>query len=440
MDMKITELPRATPDAFRMKRILDRMFQGYTGCIGVRFRDSETITLGQGSPSATIVFNTARSFCNFVLRRDPLQFVEAYFNGAIDIEGDIYAVLSQRRLLPALAPSRRDIFLLLFTALLLNASSTQADDSLVPIRWTKPLKALFSRKPSKKLNREAISFHYDVSNNFYRLWLDEQMLYSCAYFNHSGESLDQAQCNKLDHICRKLRLRPGERLLDIGCGWGALICWAAQHYGVTAHGITLSHQQYDYARTRIGDQGLEGRVSVELLDYRELPGDGSYDKVASIGMFEHVGIRNLPVYFRAVQGVLKPGGLFLNHGITNDEESRRKTVGIELIQRYVFPESELETVSNVQRVMEQTNFEILDVEALRPHYALTLHHWVRRLEAQKEKAIAQVGEARYRVWLVYMAGCASQFELGDIGVYQILATNRCTGLPEIPLTRCDLYP
>lgn len=439
MDMNSTGLQRASTDALRMKRILERMFQSYTGCIGVRFWNGETITLGRGSPATTIVFNTAQSFCNFVLRRDPLQFVEAHFLGAIDIEGDLYALLTQRTQLPSLLPSRRDAFSLLVAALLFRNDSAGAEESRASIRWSKPLQALFSRKPSKALNREAISFHYDVSNDFYRLWLDEQMVYSCAYFNHPDDSIDQAQCNKLDHICRKLRLKPGERMLDIGCGWGALICWAAQHYGVSAHGITLSRQQYEYASSRIRDLGLEGQVTVELRDYRDLPEDASFDKVSSIGMFEHVGIKNLPVYFRAVRGALKPGGLFLNHGITNDEEGWRKTVGIEFIQRYVFPDGELETVSNVQRVMEQHNFEILDVESLRAHYALTLRQWVSRLEAQQENAIAQVGEARYRVWRMYMAGCASQFELGAIGVYQILATNRREGLADVPLTRRDLY-
>ncbi len=435
MDMNSTP----ATDAFRMKQILERMFQDYTGCLGVRFWNGESITLGHGSPPATIVFKTVQSFCNFVLRRDPIQFVEAHFNGAIDIEGDLYAVLMQRTQLPSLTPSLRDLCSLFLAALMFRNTAARNEGQGNPIKWSKPLQALFSRSSSKKLDREAISFHYDVSNAFYRLWLDDQMLYSCAYFNRPDESLEQAQCNKLDHICRKLRLQPGERLLDIGCGWGALICWAARNYGVSAHGITLSRQQFKLAQARIRNAGLEGQVSVELRDYRDLPADGSYDKVSSVGMFEHVGIRNLPVYFRAVQGALKPGGLFLNHGITNDEEGMRKTAGFELIQRYVFPESELETVSNVQRVMEQTRFEILDVEALRPHYALTLRHWVQRLEAHREQAIAEVGEARYRVWRVYMAGCASQFELGDIGVYQILAANRRTGLAEVPLTRRDLY-
>ena len=439
MDTHSSELQRIRPGAIGMKRILQRMFRNYTGCLGVRFWNGETMTLGQGSPSTTIVFNTVQSFCDFVLRRDPLQFVEAHFLGAIDIEGDLYNVLMQRTQLPSLKPSTGDLLSLFVAASLHKIDSSRTDSNSAPIRWSKPLQALFSHKSSKETDREAISFHYDVSNDFYRLWLDEQMVYSCAYFNQPDESIDRAQRNKLDLICRKLRLKPGERLLDVGCGWGALICWAARHYGVYAHGITLSHQQHDYARARIRDLGLADRVTVELRDYRDLQADASFDKVSSIGMFEHVGIKNLPAYYRAVRGALKPGGLFLNHGITNDEEGWRNTVGIEFIQRYVFPESELETISNVLRGMEQNNFEIVDVESWRAHYALTLRQWVTRLEAQQDRAIAEVGEARYRVWRMYMAGCASQFELGDIGVYQILAANRRPGPVDVPLTRRDLY-
>jgi len=292
-----------------------------------------------------------------------------------------------------------------------------------------------SRKHSKALHRKAIAFHYDVSNEFYRLWLDEQMVYSCAYFNDPGESLDQAQRNKLDLICRKLRLKAGERLLDIGCGWGALICRAARHYGVRAHGITLSREQYEYTRNRIRDLGLEKQVTVELRDYRDLSNDAAFDKVSSIGMFEHVGLKNLPAYFRAVRQVLKPGGVFLNHGITDNDQSGNKTVGTEFIRRYVFPDGELDSVSNVQRVMERTGFEICDVEALRPHYALTLRHWVSRLEARQKEALEHVSEATYRVWRLYMAACALQFERGAIGVYQILAANRREGFVDVPLTR-----
>lgn len=227
--------------------------------------------------------------------------------------------------------------------------------------------------------------------------------------------------------------------MDICCGWGALIFWAAQHYGASTHGITLSREQYEYTQNKIRDLGLEKQVTVELRDYRDIPKDATFDKVASIGMFEHVGLKNLPTYFGVVRQVLKPGGLFLNHEITNDEEDWQKSVVTEFIQRYVFPDGELDSVSNVHRVMEQTGFEICYVEALRAHYALTLRHWVGRLEEQREEVLAHVSESTYRVWRLYMAACAAQFEHGAIGVYQILAAYRQDGLVGLPLTRRDLY-
>ncbi|MDP3413476.1 MAG: cyclopropane-fatty-acyl-phospholipid synthase family protein, partial [Polaromonas sp.] len=274
---------------------------------------------------------------------------------------------------------------------------------------------------------------------FYRLWLDAERVYSCAYFTSLDESLDQAQRNKLEHICRKLRLQPGERLLDIGCGWGTLVCWAARHHGVRAHGITLSQQQFEYAQQRIKADGLQELVTVELRDYRDMAGEGVYDKVSSVGMFEHVGLSNLPTYLSTDMRLLRPGGLFLNHGITHDEEGWNKTVATEFINRYVFPDGELDCVSNIQLGMERAGFEIHDVEGLRPHYALTLRHWVQRLEANRDAALREVGEATYRVWRLYMAACALEFESGGTGIYQILASRRNLGECPVPLSRRDLY-
>ncbi len=306
-------------------------------------------------------------------------------------------------------------------------------------RWGKTFRQKVGISPSKKLNRHAISFHYDVSNDFYALWLDEQRVYSCAYYEAADQSLEQAQRNKLDYICRKLRLKPGERLLDIGCGWGALICWAAEHYGVNAHGITLSQNQYDHAQRMIKRRGLEQKVSVELLDYRDLQGEGRFDKLVSVGMFEHVGLKNLPTYFAIANRLLKPGGLFLNHGITTDEDGWKKTVSTEFINRYVFPDGQLETVSAVQKIMEDSGFEIHDVEGLRQHYALTLREWVKRLDARHEEALKYVTEPVYRIWRLYMAACALQFEEGNTGIYQILASKREPFSRPVPLTRRDLY-
>jgi cyclopropane-fatty-acyl-phospholipid synthase len=439
MNTNSPELQQVHFDAVKVRRVLERVFRGYTGSLDVRLWDGIVISLGRARPVATVVVHTARILRELAWRPDPLRLAEAYFFGGVDVEGDLYALLRQRIHLQSMTLSIRDRLALLPAVFFPDSDSANVRHDSAADRQPKSLQASASRKHTKAHNREAIAFHYDVSNQFYRLWLDERMVYSCAYFNDPGESLDQAQYNKLDHICRKLRLKEGERLLDIGCGWGALICWAAQHYGVRTHGITLSREQYEYTQNKISALGLEKQVTVELRDYRDLPNEAAFDKVSSIGMFEHVGLKNLPTYFRVVRQLLKPGGLFLNHGITNDEEGGQKTVGTEFIQRYVFPDGELDSVSNVQRVMEQNGFEICDVEALRAHYALTLRYWVGRLEERREEALAHVSESTYRVWRLYMAACAAQFEHGAIGVYQILAANRQDGLVGLPLTRQDIY-
>lgn len=290
---------------------------------------------------------------------------------------------------------------------------------------------------TKAQDRAAIEYHYDVSNDFYAEWLDPRMLYSCAYFENGDETLAEAQTKKLDHILTKARVQPGDRLLDIGCGWGALALWAARHYGVEVHGITLSEQQCGHARERIAREGCADRVHVELRDYRDLPHDARYDRIVSVGMFEHIGVKNFPVYFGAVQRRLAPGGLFLNHGITNDSgwvncPSQR------FINRYVFPDGELTRVSAVQAAMEQAGFEILDVEGLRPHYAMTLRHWLQALDASRERAEAVAGAIVRRIWRLYMAGSAHYFSEGGLGVYQILAGHRHARQP-LPLRRADLY-
>ena len=439
MNTNSAELQHINFDASKIRQIVDRVFDGYTGSLGVRLWDGMPFSLGRENHAATLVIENVKLFRKLIWRPDPLRLVEAYFYGEFDIEGDLYAFLKQSVHLHSLRFSMQDRISMFFAALFPKSTPAFVPQNNATVRLTKPVVERLTREHSKAFNRQAIAFHYDVSNEFYRLWLDEERVYSCAYFTNTDESLEQAQRNKLDHICRKLRLKTGERLLDIGCGWGALICWAAQHYRVYAHGITLSREQYEYTQTKIRNLGLENQVTVELRDYRDLPRDAVYDKVSSIGMFEHVGLKNLPTYTAIVQRVLRPGGLFLNHGITDNENGKQKSVGTEFIKRYVFPDGELDSLSNVQRVMEQTNFEICDVEALRCHYALTLRHWVNRLEAQHKEALKHVSEATYRVWRLYMVGCALQFELGAIGVYQILAVNGREGCADLPLTRHDLY-
>jgi cyclopropane-fatty-acyl-phospholipid synthase len=429
-----------TAGAGRAREILLRIFQDYSGNLAVRLWNDETLRFGADSPETTLIFHHARTLRDLILFRDPLQLAEAYFAGRVSVEGDIYASLRLKDHLQSLNLSIREKIALLSSAVFLKGGSGQEMSATAFPLQPAPLSRLRSwRGHSKNTNRNAIAFHYDVSNDFYSLWLDRQMVYSCAYFEHHDENLDKAQENKLEHICRKLRLKPGEHFLDIGCGWSALIRWAARHYGVRAHGITLSRDQYEYGLRKIEEEGLQGLVTVELKDYRDLEGEARFDKIASVGMFEHVGLKNLPVYFATAHRLLIPGGLFLNHGITQDEEGWKSTVSREFINRYVFPDGELDTVSNIQRAMERTNFEIIDVEALRAHYALTLRHWVQRLEEHREEALQHVSEATYRVWRLYMSACALQFEKGEIGVYQILAAKCGTWPVPVPLTRRDIY-
>jgi len=295
---------------------------------------------------------------------------------------------------------------------------------------------------SRAVDREAIRHHYDVSNEFYALWLDPKLVYSCAYFRTAADTLEQAQVAKLDHICTKLRLAPGDRFLDVGCGWGALVIHAASRYGVQATGITLSENQHRLAQERIRAAGLEGRCRVLLEDYRDHAGEGCYDKVASVGMFEHVGLANLPGYFGAVRRLLRERGLFLNHGITSSDVGNR-AVGMgagEFIDRYVFPQGELPHLHRVVHDMAAQAFEIHDVECLRPHYARTLGLWSANFERRYEEAVAEAGERTARIWRLYLAGCALAFEQRWISIHQVLASRlEQPGPAEVPLTRDWMY-
>lgn len=410
------------------KRILRRLFSSFSGSLVIRLWDGSILRMGNDTPAFTIEFHRAAVLRDLILSHDPVRLAEAYFDGEIDVEGDFNAAMGLRYHLESLRlPWREKLWLALRALVLGGAESRQREI------------AGRAGKPARQNNVESIAFHYDVSNDFYRLWLDERMVYSCAYFETPQQSLELAQCNKLDLICRKLRLKPGESYLDIGCGWGALACWAARHYGVKAHGITLSRNQFQYASDEVRRQGLEGQVTIELRDYRDLAQKAVYDKVSSVGMFEHVGLKNLPGYFSIVHRVLKPGGLFLNHGITTDEPGWQHGVSTRFINRHVFPDGELDIVSNIQKLMEDAEFEIFDVEGLRPHYAMTLRHWVRRLEEKHDEAVRMTGERTYRIWRLYMTGSALQFEEGATGIYQILAVRKQNGLPPLPLTRRDLY-
>ena len=271
---------------------------------------------------------------------------------------------------------------------------------------------------------QQVQFHYDVSDAFYELWLDPMRLYSCAYFRDAEMTLAQAQQAKLDHICRKLMLRPGERFLDIGAGWGGLLFWAAEHYGVRAHGITLSRNQHAHVNHLIDARGLRGRVTMELRDYRELTEAEPFDKIASVGMFEHVGRALLPAYFAKIHRLLVPGGLLLNHGITA-AGTRNHQLGAgmgDFIERYIFPGGELIHVSKVAEVMSEARFEPLDLENLRPHYARTLWAWSDALEARLAPARELTRDSVVRAYRLYLAGSAMGFEQGWMSLFQMLAT------------------
>ena len=291
------------------------------------------------------------------------------------------------------------------------------------------------RRHTRHRDRRAIEYHYDVSNEFYALFLDRNMVYSCAYYRGDNESLEQAQVQKLDHILGKLALRPGDRFLDIGCGWGALVMRAAQHYGAMATGVTLSTNQAEYAREQIRAAGLQNCCRVELCDYRDLTGE--FDRIASVGMFEHVGLKNLPLYFGKIRGLLAADGLVLNHGITTaDTEARWMPLGAgEFIDRYVFPDGELPHLDRVIRDMSNAGLEVTDVESLRRHYARTCRTWADRLEASRDRAAAIAGDKRTRIWRIYLAGCAYGFAMGWMNLYQVLASRAdepdCARLPLI---------
>ncbi|MBL0291771.1 MAG: class I SAM-dependent methyltransferase [Betaproteobacteria bacterium] len=290
---------------------------------------------------------------------------------------------------------------------------------------------------TREIDADAIAYHYDVSNEFYAHWLGPQMVYSCAYFRSPEDSLETAQMQKIDHVLRKLQVRAGDRLLDIGCGWGALIARAAERFGAQALGITLSRNQYDHARERIAAAGLSGRCEVALRDYRDV--GGKYDRIASIGMFEHVGLQHLRDYFARINAMLADDGTFLNHGITSTDPDSAETPwgGGEFIERYVFPHGELPHLSLALKEMCVAGLEPVDVESLRRHYALTLQHWARRFEDAGPRLGAIAGEKRYRIWRVFLAGCADGFAHHRLSLHQILAVK--AGAGALPLTRDYMY-
>lgn len=312
-----------------------------------------------------------------------------------------------------------------------------------------PMRGRFGRlfnavRHDRVKDARAIEHHYDVSNDFYRLWLDDAMVYSCAYFPTRTETLDEAQNAKLDHILIKIMLNPGERLLDIGCGWGALAIRAAQKYGAQAVGVTLSKNQYELAREQVAKAGLAGRVEIRLQDYRDIDEkDGLFDKITSIGMFEHVGLNHLSSYFAKIHSLLRDGGLVLNHGITSTDPGSGETPlgAAKFIDKYVFPNGELPHISLALKDMQTAGLEALDVECLRRHYAKTLTCWTENYESRSDAIRSMVDETTFRVWRIYLAGCAHAFAQNWISLYQVLACKEGTieRLNPTPWSRSYMY-
>jgi cyclopropane-fatty-acyl-phospholipid synthase len=297
---------------------------------------------------------------------------------------------------------------------------------------------------SQAENKRNIAYHYDVSNAFYRLWLDEDMVYTCAYFHDWSDGLDAAQANKLDMVCRKLRLKAGETMLDIGSGWGSLACHAARHYGVNVVGVTLSERQIEFARDKAARLGLSDRVTFELVDYALLEGRDRFDKISSVGMFEAIGAAHFDTYFATVQRLLKPGGLYLHHAITRPGKGlaarpAKKRPEFAALTRYIFPGGELDYLWRTIADLEGHGFEVRDVEGWREHYQRTCRMWHDRLLARYDEACGEVGETTTRVWLVYLAACSLVFERGACGIYQTLVCKRARGSSALPPTRADLY-
>ncbi len=416
---------KLSPVTKTSQKIIKTVLDGYQGHVTVQLWDGSQI-IKHDNATCTVIFNDPSIIRQLILSRKLSKLTEAYLEGRISIDGDMETLFDMSDHFRRLHIPWTKQWNLLRLALKLprhHNTNTQTHKSI--------------SRTTHKNGQSSIAHHYDVGNDFYGLWLDPQMVYSCAYFKDEQQPLSEAQEEKLDYLCRKLRLQPGQTLLEIGCGWGALAIHAAKNYGVTVHGITLSKAQQLKATERVQSEGLQDKVTIELCDYRNLPEHASYDRVVSVGMFEHVGLKNFPTYFGTVKRVLKSGGLFLNHGITSETRWKRTPI-TRFINRYIFPDGELTRVSEVTDAMEKAGFEVLDTEGLRRHYTYTLRHWVQALEKNYQQAVQQTSEVTYRLWRLYMAGSAYFFNEGSLGVHQLLVSHQHDTIA-VPLRRDDLY-
>jgi cyclopropane-fatty-acyl-phospholipid synthase len=437
MDARIADgKVQARADAFRTFLAHARERLGLD--LGFRLWDGSRVPADLSDDAFAIAFADENLVAALIRRPTMDTLANLWVAGRIDlVNGSIFDLVAHRPRVKT-AEFRRTVDKML-------ALRTNLKFLFLPRGGPWPLEAVAEEKPSDGSpaeNKKNIAYHYDVSNAFYALWLDREMVYTCAYCTDWDNDIDRMQQDKLELICRKLRLQPGDRLLDIGCGWGALSCYAAQHYGVTALGVTLSEQQVAYGQEKVRRLGLEDRVRIELRDYSTV--EGKFDKVAAIGIQEHIGIDNYPTYYRTVKRVMTKDGLFLHHAITRpakrtDRVFRRKRPEFALLTKYIFPGGELDNIGTTVKSLEQNGFEVHDVEALREHYQRTCRHWHDRLLARYDESVAEVGAPKTRLWLAYLAACAISFERNTVCLYQTLSSRRHRGASGLPPTRADLY-
>jgi cyclopropane-fatty-acyl-phospholipid synthase len=393
--------------------------------IAVRAYDGSS--LGPPDALTTVVICSPDAIRRILTAPGELGLGRAYVAGDLNVEGDLFFGLpALRDRIPKLGPTQ-----------VAQAARLVGLRGLRPFPPPPQEARLHGRRHSRKRDAAAIAHHYDVSNAFYRLVLGPSMTYSCAVWPSVDATLEEAQAAKYELICRKLDLRDGSRLLDVGCGWGGMAMHAARHHGARAVGVTLSHAQAEWAQKAVAEAGLADRVEIRYQDYRDVV-DGPFDAISSIGMFEHVGLKNLGVYFDRLYSLLGPSGRLLNHGIARPARPGRMRTPARIrrrsfIDRYVFPDGELHELGAVVSRMQASGFEVRHVEGLREHYALTLRAWVQNLERSWDACVAEAGEARARIWRLYMAASALNFEAGRTQVHQVLAVKSDGGVSGLPL-------